>query len=136
MLDPIVVASLSGLALLLSLIALAFSFLATKKQARKILALQKVVKDLDKSKESLNKQIVELHAGSVGLGKRFQGLQRELKDSIEKQQEIVDLAPENKLYSRAVKMVALGAGLEELMHECELPKAEAELLIRLHGKAK
>ena len=41
-------------------------------------------------------------------------------------------APENKLYSRAVKMVELGADLHEIMTECELPKAEAELLISLH----
>jgi hypothetical protein len=40
--------------------------------------------------------------------------------------------PENKLYSRAVKMVELGAGVEEIMAECELPKAEAELLLSLH----
>lgn len=31
-------------------------------------------------------------------------------------------------------MVALGAGVDELIKECELPKAEAELLIRLHRK--
>ncbi len=28
----------------------------------------------------------------------------------------------------------LGAGVEELMQECELPKAEAELILRLHRK--
>ena len=41
-------------------------------------------------------------------------------------------APENKLYSRAVKMVELGADVAEIMAECELPKAEAELLLSLH----
>ncbi len=32
-----------------------------------------------------------------------------------------------------MKMVSLGAGIDELMAECELPRAEAELLLRLHG---
>ena len=32
---------------------------------------------------------------------------------------------------RAAKMVELGADLDEVMNECELPKAEAELLISL-----
>ena len=43
-------------------------------------------------------------------------------------QSLSDIDPENRLYSRAVKMIALGADLQELMSECELPKAEAELL--------
>ena len=36
------------------------------------------------------------------------------------------------LIENAVKMVELGAGIEEIMQECELPKAEAELLLSLH----
>jgi len=40
--------------------------------------------------------------------------------------------PNAKIYSRAVKMVELGADLEEIIHECELPRAEAELLMSLH----
>jgi hypothetical protein len=44
--------------------------------------------------------------------------------------------PESKLYNRAMKMVQLGAGLEEIMLECELPRAEAELLLNLHRQGK
>ena len=42
--------------------------------------------------------------------------------------------PEDKLYSRAQKMVLLGADVNELMVECDLPKAEAEMLVALHNK--
>ncbi|MCE0556263.1 MULTISPECIES: DUF2802 domain-containing protein [unclassified Motilimonas] len=136
MLDPLIQTSLIGLALLLAIISLVFSALVQKKQAKKIQALQQLTKELLKSKESLNKQIRELHSGSIGLGKKFHQLNEGLKEAVEKQQEIVDTAPDNKLYTRAVKMVALGAGLEELMNECELPKAEAELLLSLHGKSR
>ena len=41
--------------------------------------------------------------------------------------------PDSRLYSRAARMVELGAGLDEVMAECEIPKAEAELLISLRG---
>lgn len=40
--------------------------------------------------------------------------------------------PEDKLYRRALKMVELGADIEEVMSECELPRAEAELLYSVH----
>ncbi len=43
--------------------------------------------------------------------------------------------PDSRLYSRASRMVELGADLEELMEECELPKAEAELLMSLRKRS-
>lgn len=41
----------------------------------------------------------------------------------------------NRLYSRAKKMVELGADADELMHECELSRAEAELLLAMQRKS-
>ena len=42
--------------------------------------------------------------------------------------------PDSRFYTRAVKLVELGATLEEIMRECELPRAEAELLLNFHKK--
>ena len=61
-------------------------------------------------------------------------LEKKLAQQDAKLEESSQQDPQARLYSRAMKMVALGAGVEELIQECELPKAEAELLIRLHGK--
>ncbi|NVK26003.1 MAG: DUF2802 domain-containing protein [Gammaproteobacteria bacterium] len=41
---------------------------------------------------------------------------------------------EQKLYGRAKKMIEMGADVEELINECEVPRAEAELLISLYRK--
>jgi uncharacterized protein YoxC len=38
------------------------------------------------------------------------------------------------LYGRAKKMVEMGADVEELMSECDMPRGEAELLISMHKK--
>lgn len=54
---------------------------------------------------------------------------------IELEQEIEKLKheqPEDKLYRRALKMVELGADIEEVITECEIPRAEAELLFSIH----
>ncbi len=43
--------------------------------------------------------------------------------------------PEDKLYSRAQKMVKLGADVNELMVVCQLPRIEAEMLIAMHKRS-
>ncbi|SEK47994.1 Protein of unknown function [Colwellia chukchiensis] len=40
--------------------------------------------------------------------------------------------PEDKLYSRAQKLVELGADIAEIMRECDIPRAEAEMLLAIH----
>ncbi len=88
-------------------------------------------------------EVEELRAGIIGVGQRVLQLETALKQLTEhteqqltaltEQQHAIALTdPESKIYSRAMKMVQLGADLEEIMRECELPRAEAELLYNLH----
>ncbi len=127
---------LSWGAMVIALSAILLSLVYNTRQSKKIAALELLLKDVLKSRDSLKKQIGELHTGAVGVGNKICELDRSLKETNERQQDIVTMDPENKLYSRAVKMVELGAGLDELIAECELPKAEAELLLNLHARKK
>lgn len=95
-------------------------------------AMELIVKELIKTRDSSKKKFGELQSVSLGAGQKLIELERKLVALNEVQQEMSVQMPENKLYSRAVKMVELGAGIEEIMQECELPKAEAELLLSLH----
>jgi len=81
--------------------------------------------------DSLRKQLIELHSGAIGMGQRLQSVEVAMQQVNDRQQELTMQDPDRKLYSRAAKMVELGADLDEVMSECELPKAEAELLISL-----
>lgn len=95
-------------------------------------------------------ELEELRGGLIGVGQRVlqletawqrsqQDLQlvaNEIEQISEHQQKMHLFDPESKLYNRAMKMVQLGAGLEEIMLECELPRAEAELLLNLHRQNK
>lgn len=81
----------------------------------------------------------ELRAGIIGVGQRVlllqeqqQTLLQQLQQVQEQQQALALNDPDSKIYSRAMKMVELGADLEEIIRECELPQAEAELLYNLH----
>ncbi|MCS3832759.1 DNA-binding FrmR family transcriptional regulator [Aeromonas veronii] len=118
-------------ALGLSLIALAFASYIWFKSKRSKQESEASVATLQGQLESLRKQMMELHTGAIGMGQRLQSVEGAMQQVNERQQELTMQDPERRLYSRAAKMVELGADLDEVMSECELPKAEAELLISL-----
>ena len=97
-------------------------------------ALTVLVKEGDRQRESFKRELQELRSGTIGVGRRVIELEKRLLQQSERIEESTQQDPQAKLYTRAMKMVALGAGVDELIKECELPKAEAELLIRLHRK--
>ncbi|ANB55233.1 DUF2802 domain-containing protein [Aeromonas veronii] len=118
-------------ALGMSLIALAFASYIWFKSKRSKQESEASVATLQGQLESLRKQMMELHTGAIGMGQRLQSVEGAMQQVNERQQELTMQDPERRLYSRAAKMVELGADLDEVMSECELPKAEAELLISL-----
>ncbi|MDP2715630.1 DUF2802 domain-containing protein [Rheinheimera sp.] len=92
-------------------------------------------------------EVEELRAGVIGVGQRVlqldtglnqlsEQLTAQLQLLADKQQALELTDPESKIYSRAMKMVQLGADLDEIIRECELPRAEAELLFNLHQQKK
>ena len=105
-----------------------------KKLRAKVEALTLLVKDGDKQREAVKRELQELRSGTIGVGRRVLELEKKLQQQDAKIEETNQQDPQARLYSRAMKMVDLGAGIDELIQECELPKAEAELLIRLHRK--
>lgn len=95
-------------------------------------AMELIVKELIKARDSNKKKFGELQTVTLGTGQKILDLEQRIVAMDELQQEMSIQAPENKLYSRAVKMVELGADVDEIMRECELPRAEAELLLSLN----
>lgn len=75
-------------------------------------------------------QYTELDQVSKQLEHRIKNLQ----EDIIKLQQVQSQQPEDKLYSRAFKMIELGADAEELVNECDIPRAEADILIAIHQK--
>ncbi|MGL5360976.1 MAG: DUF2802 domain-containing protein [Shewanella sp.] len=104
------------------------------KLRNKVEALTVLVKEGDRQREGFKRELQELRSGTIGVGRRVIELEKRLQQQSERIEETTMQDPQAKLYTRAMKMVALGAGVDELIKECELPKAEAELLIRLHRK--
>jgi predicted nucleic acid-binding Zn-ribbon protein len=126
-------------------------YLWFSRQYRQLSQLQaQLEKRLDYNAQQLEQsqhEVEELRAGLIGVGQRvlqldtaLTGLDRQLSAAMQElsdKQQALELAePESKIYSRAMKMVQLGADLDEIIRECELPRAEAELLFSLHQQKK
>ncbi|MCU7555043.1 DUF2802 domain-containing protein [Alteromonas sp. ASW11-19] len=84
-------------------------------------------------KQVVNQQH-EDQARTVVVTRHIQGLQ-EQHTQLENQLRDVKLQdPSMRLYQRAADMARQGASLEEIMQACDIPPAEAELLISMHTK--
>lgn len=89
---------------------------------------------LDKELQKNNKQLLEVRSVVVGLGQKVSEQQDIIQHLNERITELEQADSDGRLYSRATKMVQLGADINELIEECELPKAEAELMMSLQNK--
>ncbi|WP_462175684.1 DUF2802 domain-containing protein [Pseudoalteromonas gelatinilytica] len=124
--------SLFGASILLVLVCLGLIFVNNNKQAAAIQAKQKQLQEAQQQLNILRSEVAEMRAGMLSIGKRVVAVEEKSKELEQLQDAQKYDDPNAKIYSRAVKMVELGADLEEIIRECELPRAEAELLMSLH----
>ena len=73
---------------------------------------------------------------SKHLEHRIKNTQQQLQEKLASLEILLQQQPEDKLYSRAQKFVELGADIDEIMRECDIPRAEAEMLLAIHRQAK
>lgn len=75
-----------------------------------------------------------VHDDVKALDTRLAALESQQMEIVSKQTEFEHQEASSPLYTRAAKLVDSGATVDELMEECDLPRAEAELLISLRAK--
>ncbi|MGO4998536.1 DUF2802 domain-containing protein [Oceanisphaera sp. W20_SRM_FM3] len=130
--EPAFILVLATLALVIGTVALFVAWSMWRQSQRKLEAMSRLMRELTRTRESYRKQIEELQAANIGMGNKVGELYRQQDKLSEQQQELALKDPQGKLYSRATRMVQLGADIDEIMAECEMPRAEAELMITLH----
>ena len=81
----------------------------------------------------LSAEISALCSGASGMGDHLTRVEQQVRRLHERQEQLEMRDPVNREYHQAVKLIRNGVGLEELMESCGLVRAEAELLMRLHG---
>lgn len=94
---------------------------------------QKVVNNqLTRINDVFKKQQLEDEQVSKQLEHRIKLLQEETAEQKQSLEQIKNQQPQDKLYSRAFKLVELGADIDEVVRECDIPRAEAEMLMSVH----
>ncbi|MGB1198222.1 MAG: DUF2802 domain-containing protein [Thalassotalea sp.] len=140
------ISSAAFIAALITLVKLrssntAIVFLRTQLESSELLVnqLQLSLSDAQKQlillNEVLSNQQIENEQVSKQLELRIKQLSKLQQDQHGAIEQLALQQPEDKLYSRAQKLVSLGADVAELMSECDLPQAEAEMLVTLHQKS-
>lgn len=96
--------------------------------------------------QKLKEQLLELAKKQSAWGVQQQSIEQQFSQFVERQvqfekalvkqksdlQALANQDPEVKFYQKAARLVQQGATLEEIMEACDLPLAEAELLISLY----
>jgi len=114
--------------------------LVTQHQAHELL-----LNDIQLEKALITEQIeqlkkhIELKATEdIQVSKQIEHRIKVLNENQEKFESILEhlqaQQPQDKLYTRAYKLAALGADAEEIMTECELPRAEVEMLLSVYNQ--
>ncbi len=77
-------------------------------------------------------QLSMLNDTGIGVGRRVLAMDRRLKLAERRQQEMDATDPQRITYNEAMKLLSLGAEVNDLIANCGLSRAEAELMSALY----
>ncbi|MGK0267963.1 MAG: peptidoglycan hydrolase CwlO-like protein [Paraglaciecola sp.] len=89
--------------------------------------------ELNKKVNNLSEEIHEIRSGNYGVMTRVKELVQQVDKLQLDQQNLVEQDSQSRFYSKGAKLINQGASLEDVMRECDMPAAEAELLFNLHN---
>lgn len=75
-------------------------------------------------------------SGSIGMGHRLVEVEKRLNNTVERQMEIEQRDPGVLPYAYAVRLVEMGASVDDLVQNCGLARVEAELIVLVHSELK
>ncbi|WP_133469264.1 DUF2802 domain-containing protein [Paraglaciecola marina] len=131
-----------SLSLLLGVVALSIAmfclglFFKVYKQSKSAEASTHIqsdlISELTREVDQLREEIHEVRSGNFGINKRVKDLMQEIAALQSAQQFLAEQDPQSRFYNKAAKLINEGASLSDIIQECDMPKAEAELLFNLH----
>ncbi|PKH00783.1 DUF2802 domain-containing protein [Paraglaciecola sp. MB-3u-78] len=134
---------LSLTALVVSIVGLTWlivRFKRFKSQLETIESQSHSLSELSQKVNNLSEETHEIRSGNYGVISRVKELVQQVDNLQSAQQKLaenlVEQDPQSRFYSKGAKLISQGASLEDVMRECDMPAAEAELLFNLHNKQK
>jgi cell division protein FtsB len=130
---------LSLVALIVSIVCVIFLVVLFKRynpQLETIVFQSNTLSELSKKVHNLSEEIHEIRSGNYGVISRVKELVQQVDNLHSAQQNIVEQDSQSRFYSKGAKLISQGASLEDVMRECDMPAAEAELLFNLQNSQK
>jgi predicted nucleic acid-binding Zn-ribbon protein len=127
---------LSLIALIVSIVCVIFLtqlFKRYNSQLETIVSQKNSLSELNKKVNNLNEELHEIRSGNYGLISRLKELVQQVNNLQSSQQNLVEQDSQSRFYSKGAKLISQGASLEDVMRECDMPAAEAELLFNLQN---
>ena len=97
-----------------------------------LLTVEQTLEQTLEKLEQVDDAIHEMRTGNHALSKKVKELMVITANLNDKQQQLAEQDPQSRFYQKGAQLIAAGATLEQVMLECDLPRAEAELLFSLH----
>lgn len=89
-------------------------------------------RELEEQLAKLDVDLAAMLDAGHGMGNRLNELQRDMQEAGEKMLQLEQRDLGALPYNEAVRMVANGAGADQLVEQCGLSRAEADLVLLLH----
>lgn len=114
-------------------LSLLFLFVQLWGQRQRLHGQQRLILLLQSEVQSMQGELSALCAGAAGAGAHLGRVERQLARLIERQNRLELNDTMHREYERAVKLLREGVDIEQVMTQCNLVRAEAELLARMHA---
>ncbi|MFQ3189041.1 MAG: cell division protein FtsB [Paraglaciecola sp.] len=127
---------LSITALIVCIVFLTLLIVQSKRyrtQLETIVSQSNSLSDLSNKVNNLSEEIHEIRSGNYGVINRVKELVQQVDNLQSAQQSLVEQDSQSRFYSKGAKLISQGASLEDVMRECDMPAAEAELLFNLNN---
>jgi len=134
----VVIFILPALSLLVAVLAVALAWVVELRARRKLAMLESHLQRLLRHKDSVTKQFTEVHAGTNAMGNHLNRLTQQLQRLEQEQQaqlaqlEVQKYASGNSARSGTAVLAEQEGNIDKVLSECDISKAEAELLLNLH----
>lgn len=93
---------------------------------------QRQIESLKGRFECAEQQLALLNDSGIGVGRKVVALDKRLKQAERRQQEFEATDPNRVSYNEAMKLLSMGAEVDDLVSNCGLSRAEAELMSALY----
>lgn len=128
----LIISFITGMLFLISWGVIFYLLVEIRKLNTRQMSQQQDLMVSDAKLKRVDDELLEIHTGSQAIGRKVKELVSSVNALQEYQQQLAEQDPQSRFYLNAVKMIADGTSLEDVMRECDLPRAEAELLFSLH----